>query len=217
MLDMTAIDDLQRVVVQRAAWDDAEDFAAVVVPQYRRDWWANANTHVEVWAEKAAVASIVEPEARKHGVPFMACRGYASLTALAEAAERWDGDGTNRHTTLLYVGDLDPSGADMDRDIWDRMEDLLFSTTVDVRRLALTREQVDEHDLPPNPTKLTDSRARYWEHGADSWELDALPAPVLAGLVRDALDDLAPEDFGERQDEDQATRERLTRIFGGAS
>ena len=68
-----------------------------------------------------------------------------------------------------------------------------------------------EHSLPPNPTKLTDSRARYWVHGRDSWELDALPAPVLAGLVRDALADLVPVDFDERKAEDRATRKRLAR------
>ena len=85
LLDMTAIDDLQRVVVARPAWDGPEDFAAAVVPQYRRNWWANGDTRVEVWAEKAAVASVVGPEAHEYGVPFLACRGYASLTALAEA------------------------------------------------------------------------------------------------------------------------------------
>ena len=54
-------------------------------------------------------------------------------------------------------------------------------------------------------------RAGDWLHGKDSWELDALPAPVLAGLVRDALADLAPEDFDERQAEDKATRRGLAR------
>lgn len=209
LLDMTAIDDLQRVVVERPAWDDAADFAAAVVPQYRTDWWADGSTRVEVWAEKAAVASIVGPEAHRFGVPFMACRGYASLTALAEAGDRWDFGGPDR-TVILYVGDLDPSGADMDRDIGERLEELAV-TSVEVRRLALTRTQVDDHSLPPNPTKLTDSRAANWTHGRDSWELDALPAPVLAGLVRDALADLAPADFDERQAEDKATRRQLAR------
>ena len=206
LLDMTAIDDLQRVVVARPAWDGPEDFATKVVPQYRRDWWRNGDTRVEVWAEKAAVASIVGPEAHDFGVHFLACRGYASLTALAEAGERW----WDRYTVVLYVGDLDPSGADMDRDIAERLEELATGG-VEVRRLALTRAQVEEHDLPPNPTKLTDSRAANWIHGRDSWELDALPAPVLAGLVRDALADLIPDDFDERRDEDRATRRQLAR------
>ena len=207
LLDMTAIDDLQRVVVERPAWTGPDDFAESVVPQYRRDWWANGDTRVEVWAEKAAVASIVGPEAHRFGVRFLACRGYASLTALAEAAQRWD---FGRRAVVLYVGDLDPSGADMDRDIAERLEELATGG-VEVRRLALTRAQVEEHDLPPNHTKLKDSRAANWIHGRDSWELDALPAPVLAGLVRDALADLIPDDFDERRDEDRATQRRLAR------
>ena len=217
LLDMTAIDDLQRVIVERPAWDGPADFAESVVPQYRRDWWANGDARVEVWAEKAAVSSIVGPEAHRFGVRFLACRGYNSLTTLAEAAERWDFDGAqtdSRRSVVLYVGDLDPSGADMDRDIEERLRELA-ATVVDVRRLALTRAQVEEHDLPPNPTKLTDSRAGDWMHGRDSWELDALPAPVLAGLVRDALADLIPDDFDDRRAEDRATRRRLARRMAG--
>ena len=210
MLDMTAIDDLQRVVVRLPAWDGPDDFAEAVVPQYRRDWWADADPRVELWAEKAAVTSIVGPEAKAVGVPFMACRGYASLTALAEAVERWDGD----TTVIVYVGDLDPSGVDMDRDIECRLS-ALAEQGVEVRRVALTREQVEEHNLPPNPTKLTDSRAATWPHGMDSWELDALPAPVLAGLVRNVLGDLLPEDFEERRGEDQETRDRLRERMRG--
>ena len=158
---MTAIDDLQRVVMERPAWDDAGDFAAAVVPQYRRDWWQNGDTRVEVWAEKLAVASIVEPEALRFGVPFMACRGYASLTALAEAADRWD-----RRTVLLYVGDLDPSGADMDRDIEERLRELSY-TSVEVRAAG--------------PHTRASDRAQFT---AQPYEADGLAGAVLGAWPR---------------------------------
>ena len=121
----------------------------------------------------------------------------------------------SQQVVIVYVGDLDPSGADMDRDIVRRLGGLLDPIPLEFRRLALTIGQVQEHALPPNPTKLTDSRARDWAHGKDSWELDALPAPVLAGLVRNALDDLKPGDFMERQQEDQDDRDLLMEAFDG--
>ena len=76
------------------------------------------------------------------------------------------------------------------------------------RRVALTPEQIDAHSLPPQPTNATDSRARgYTADG--SWELDALPPDVLAGLVRDAIAEHVPPDFGERRDADGAVQSRL--------
>ena len=105
-----------------------------------RDWWAERfQARVEVWAEKGGrCLRSSAPRRIGFGVPFMACRGYASLTALAEAGDRWDFGGPDR-TVILYVGDLDPSGADMDRDIGERLVELNWLvTSVEVRRLALT-------------------------------------------------------------------------------
>jgi hypothetical protein len=89
---------------------------------------------------------------------------------------------------ILHFGDHDPSGIDMTRDITERLA-MYAETEVRVERLALTMEQVEEHEPPPNPAKTTDSRyARYIETcGSESWELDALPPSVLAGLAEQAM------------------------------
>ena len=177
--------------------------------QYRSDWWAAADPYVEVWAEKAAVAGIVEPVARRWGVPFLACRGFASLTAVAEAVARFDG----RRTVVLYVGDHDPSGLDMDRDLADRLRRL--GADVELERLALTAAQVDEYRLPPQPTKSGDSRAfGYSRDHAGSWELDALPADALAGLVSDAIAARQPSDLAARRAADDTARARIREVAG---
>jgi hypothetical protein len=46
-------------------------------------------------------------------------------------------------------------------------------------------DQVLEHDPPPNPAKLTDSRAGGYirEYGRSSWELDALEPTLLDQLI----------------------------------
>jgi hypothetical protein len=57
------------------------------------------------------------------------------------------------------------------------------------QRLALTWDQIEEHQPPPNPAKLTDSRAAGYvdEYGDDSWELDALSPTLLTQLVSQAV------------------------------
>ncbi len=66
--------------------------------------------------------------------------------------------------------------------------------------------QIREYNPPPNPAKMSDSRAsKYVErHGAESWEVDALPPEVLQTLIRDAfegiIDSAKMEEIKEREE-----------------
>lgn len=89
---------------------------------------------------------------------------------------------------VLYLGDHDPSGEDMVRDIETRLKEFgVLRLTVE--KVALTTAQVRRYNPPPNPAKLTDPRAKGYiaEHGAQSWEVDALPPNVLTQLIRQAF------------------------------
>lgn len=83
----------------------------------------------------------------------------------------------------------------MTRDVRERLE-LFMGSKIEVRRLALNMDQVEEHSPPPNPAKETDSRFSTYlvEFGEESWELDALDPATLAGLVRGAVEELRDED-----------------------
>jgi hypothetical protein len=85
---------------------------------------------------------------------------------------------------VIYLGDHDPSGMDMTRDVQSRLE-RYSRCDVNVHRIALNMPQIEEYAPPENPAKLTDSRAtKYIEQfGYSSWELDALSPEVLASLV----------------------------------
>jgi hypothetical protein len=95
---------------------------------------------------------------------------------------------------IFHFGDHDPSGKDMSRDITDRLE-LFTGKALRFERLALNMDQVEKYEPPPNPAKITDSRANAYiaEFGGESWELDALEPVVLAALVRDAIRGIADE------------------------
>ncbi|MGQ0595332.1 MAG: hypothetical protein ACT4QB_22635 [Gammaproteobacteria bacterium] len=97
---------------------------------------------------------------------------------------------------VLHLGDHDPSGLDMTRDLRDRLSQYARSE-VDVRRVALNMDQVEAFQPPPNPAKESDKRFKTYrrEYGDQCWELDALPPEELARLTREAIE----EDIDWRQ------------------
>lgn len=88
---------------------------------------------------------------------------------------------------IIHLGDHDPSGIDMTRDIQERLE--MFGAAVKVKRVALTMNQVKTYNPPPNPAKITDSRCGKYidQYGEESWELDALEPQMLVNLIRNEV------------------------------
>ena len=88
---------------------------------------------------------------------------------------------------LIYAGDFDPSGEDIQRDFLSRTSCFpLF------RRIAVTPEQVEKYDLPEAVGKVSDSRAaRFLErHGKlVQVELEALEPDVVRELYQEAIDE----------------------------
>jgi hypothetical protein len=120
-----------------------------------------------------------------------------------------------KQVKVLYFGDHDPSGLDMDRDLTDRLRLLAQYARVELERVALTWEQIELWAPPPNPAKTSDARYAGYEaeHGESSWELDAVKAEDLAGLVQDHIEEHIEWDIWReakaKQDEHRA---RLARI-----
>lgn len=114
----------------------------------------------------------------------------SSTSAMYESAQRFL-EASDKQPVLLYLGDHDPSGEDMVRDVKDRLK-LMGIDDLEVRKLALTMDQVERFNPPPNPAKLSDSRARAYvtQHGASSWEVDALQPEVLQQIIETAIREL---------------------------
>ena len=156
---------------------------------------------------------ILEPVCEREHVRALACRGYASATAIYDSAKRL-GDAAERgqEPHVLYLGDHDPSGLDMTRDIRDRLSTMLAYFDVQVDRLALNMDQVIEHAPPPNPTKLSDSRAKRYiaSYGDDSWELDALDPATLTQVVEEAILNLRDVELWDAMlDEEEKERAQI--------
>ncbi len=189
LVSWEAIIDRTRNLKSMPHWEDPKDFMRAVTPQFAIDKWASQPNRVEVWIEKDALVGVVERICRQMDVAYFSCRGYTSQSEMWSASQRLieyrDGGQT---PIIIHLGDHDPSGKDMSRDIYDRLE-LFMGESIEVNRIALNMDQVRKYKPPPNPAKITDSRAKGYieEFGNKSWELDALDPKVLTDLIQKTI------------------------------
>jgi hypothetical protein len=189
MIDWDAIEDRGRQPDPLNQWNSIRSLVRGALQAFRLPRWEGQDCYVELWVEKEALAGVLEPLANEHHVVLSVNKGYSSASAMYAAAERFKAqdDGGDRRLVLLYLGDHDPSGEDMVRDIADRLHE--FGADVGVKKIALNMDQVRQYRPPPNPAKMSDSRAKAYvaKFGTKSWEVDALPPDVLAALIRSAF------------------------------
>jgi hypothetical protein len=186
LIDWHHIIDRTRSLRSLASWSDPAEILDSVQRQYKIDLWKYQPHRIEVWIEKDALAGVFERVCNELRVPFFSCRGYTSQSEMWSAAQRLLKYRKNgQEPVILHFGDHDPSGIDMSRDIKDRLS-MFCGKPIQLIRLALNMDQVERFNPPPNPAKITDSRAVGYikRFGRVSWELDALSPQVLGDTVR---------------------------------
>ena len=214
IVDWNAIVDRTRYLRSNSHWDSPSQILGAVTNQYYRDHWENQDNYVEVWVEKDALVDIVSKACKPLDIPFFSCRGYVSQSEMWSAAQRLvNKNEEDKECTILHFGDHDPSGIDMSRDIQDRLS--IFGADVKVNRIALTMEQIDTFNPPPNPTKLTDSRATDYlsKFGEECWELDAIDPKTLSRLIESEISKLIDVDaFNEVDEIIESHKEQLRNL-----
>lgn len=183
LIDWNSITDRTRNLRNRAHWDQPQDVIYSAKYSYLLDKWEGQPNYVEVWVEKDALIDIVGQACRPLDTPHFSCRGYTSQSEMWSAAQRFIRQKNREARYIIHLGDHDPSGIDMTRDIQERLE--MFGADVYVKRVALTMNQVTTYNPPPNPAKITDSRCGKYidQYGEESWELDALEPQMLTKLI----------------------------------
>lgn len=265
LIDWDHIIDRTRNARSLNHWNAPADIVRDMAGFFNIDKWATQPLRIEVWIEKDALVGVIDQTCRGEDVTYFSCRGYTSQSEVWGAAQRinkylWAG----QDVTILHLGDHDPSGIDMSRDIKDRLR--LFTRkdkelhmiemiqkweeegkvardddgkllpddkekavkwlqewddtscgTLRIKRIALNMDQVEQYDPPPNPAKLTDSRANDYieNYGDESWELDALDPAVLSALITDEIEEARDEDAWneavEQEDEQRALLRQISR------
>jgi hypothetical protein len=121
-MDWDHLIDRTRNITAWRTYKDPQQALKRTAEQYARDLWEPQFKRVEVWIEKDAAIGVVENVCRDNSVPYFSCRGYTSLSEMHEAAQRIRDHVEDGHQVqILHIGDHDPSGLDMTRDIEDRL------------------------------------------------------------------------------------------------
>ena len=157
---------------------------------YQRRLMKGQDRYIEVFVEKQALITPFTRAAGEYALFVNMGRGYSSVTVLKKMAERLrEAQDEGYSPLVLAFSDLDPSGVDLVDNLSRQFAD--FGLSSEVVRIALTKDQVEEYDLPHDPRalKTTDSRAPAFvaEYGRYAVELDALDPPTLEGLVHEAV------------------------------
>jgi hypothetical protein len=220
IVDWDAIEDRLRQIDVPSAWSSPRQILETAKDTYRKNRMNGQDNYIEVWVEKDALSGVLSRVTYQYGIPIMVNRGYSSASAMFDSFNRFNrAIQREQNCKLLYLGDFDPSGIDMIRDIRDRIAEFLsrpyfssyepedlqeeeavhrargfqewFETKFEIIPIALTREQIDEYDPPENPAKRTDPRAKDFiaEHGTSSWEVDALRPEVLNTILTEAIEE----------------------------
>lgn len=243
LFDWDYLIDRTRNLSVMSHWDDPSSIIDAAARSFAVDKWSDQPRRVEVWVEKEALAGVIGRVAERWDCSWFACRGYVSQSEQWAAGRRFLRYlRAGQAVTVLHLGDHDPSGMDMTRDIEDRIkrfvavdwagfadledvEDVLDDIRgeldddgepVEIRRIALNWNQIQQYNPPPNPAKFTDSRANGYigQYGTSSWELDALPPDVLDALIEQHITGILDH---ERFDARQVEQNRHTDLLARAS
>lgn len=216
-VNFEAFSDLERTMVNSTRADEtvyedkveqAKEQVSLWMRSYRKNRWENQPVYAEIFIEKKALQMMFEGTARENEIALGAVKGYPSLTFLYEAAQRFkEMNRRGKECVILYFGDYDPSGEDIPRSIEENINRM--GGNVEVRRFALFEHQVIEWNLPPAPTKDTDSRTANWD-GLGQVELDAVDRDVLQELCQTAIDSVFDEDLhNDLMEEETEEQERF--------
>ena len=151
---------------------------------FRMPMWVDQPFNLLISLEKDALSRLVSDEANKYYIRTFPTRGYPSYTYVSRMASYIRNRLKGKPTVVLYFGDFDPSGVDIERDLGERLQKYGAGEFM-VRRVALTKEQIMQYSLPPMPVKKSDARAPSFvsNFGEETVELDALEPNVLKLLV----------------------------------
>lgn len=201
MIDWDSIEDRTREFITRPRWDSGKSILNSCSSQFHMDMWFNQEFRVFVIVEKEALAGVLERVCSEYDVPLLAARGYPSGTVLRSFVEEDvipEIESSDQHIIILHLGDHDPSGIDMTRDLRQRIELFAgeYSNSITLERIALTLDQIEAQSPPPNPAKTTDARFKDYrrKYGNESWELDALTPAYLNNLVKTWIEEYIEKD-----------------------
>jgi hypothetical protein len=206
------ITDATRRGYHTETFQDSGDFIRRVAGLYRADLWQQAEVYCEVWVESRSIAGIVHADCEELAVSLYPAGGFSSITLAYDAAQEINYAAADKEAAVIfYIGDYDPAGVLIDMALERELREHLDPTVdLDLRRLAITPDQIAEYDLPTKPRKEGDRRALHVEATV---EAEAMPAGIMRALLRGEIEALLPPDaLAVAKAAEQSEREQIERM-----
>lgn len=150
IVDWAAIEDRLRVAEKPPAWDSPQDIMEGVINQYEKPRMKGQENYLEVWVEKDALSGVLSVVTEKYHVPILVNRGYSSVSAIYDSYKRFrNALESGQKVKIIYLGDHDPSGMDMIRDVTERPLEMLLSQC-DFIEDVYDKAHIDDEELKDN-------------------------------------------------------------------
>ena len=225
LLPWHAIADRTRRTVDKRGEPDVSEylrrqFSGVFTPYgFGRCYIQNQPVYVEVSVEKDALASIATSAIYPYCTRLNVTRGHPSASMQNSMAERFDrAIQRGKQPILLHFGDLDPSGVAIPKALQSKLYEH-HGLDVDVRRVALTPEQVSAFSLPESldAAKRQDPNYPAWlrEFGSamKPVELDALHPAMFERLITETLESIYDmSEFHAQKEQEKRDRAEIQKI-----
>jgi heme-degrading monooxygenase HmoA len=191
LIDFSTIRDDGAARYEVTFWSSLEDFLDGVrndAQAFRLDRQAGQPVRLWTLCEAGGMAPMLARVASSFGVPVLSSGGFDSLTAkhtLAEELSTILRSGVRAE--VLHVGDLDPSGEHLFTSLAEDVSAMcraLCGAEPEFARLAVTRAQAVEMDLPTAPAKQTDRR----RFTGETVQAEAIAPDVLTQILRAAIE-----------------------------
>jgi hypothetical protein len=151
---------------------------------------------VEIWLEKDALSDVISDPAAELNLDYFATKGYPSISEIKKSADKFKrAINRGKKVVILYFSDHDPEGLHMPEQVGEMLEE--FGADVEIRRLGLTMEQINQYKPPPSFAKTTSSRLQSYKDATGTnraWELDALKPSVIQDLIRKEVEPMIDRD-----------------------
>jgi hypothetical protein len=218
MLPWDALEDRSRTITNKRGYDNLAHFINSetfgLLKGYTRCLIQNQDKHIEVYTEKDALLRIFEDVVWPYCIRAVVCRGYSSVTFIADFYKRAEGAiMRGKQPIVLYFGDLDPSGVQMFEATIETLENELDLYGVGFRRIGLNPAHVTQHNLPADPTAAKTSDPRYKKYveryGTIAVELDALHPATLKGMIHESIESEINMDLFKEQQKKEDEDEKI--------
>ena len=199
-IDWDWVEDRTRFVRVRQRYRSTTQLLANAAQDWHIDFWEGQSVRPELWIEKDALLSIVAPVCHEFDVPYYSLRGWGRPSDKFDAARRFSQHADHgQRSLILHAGDYDPTGLSATQNVETEVSKYmrqLAGEFVDVRRIALDMDQIEQFNLAPNKIgedgdKSHESRWAGFVQAnngrRDTWELDALPPVALQDIIREEI------------------------------